>query len=275
MSTTESNESPALPPAAYIATAHDSFRSTELTRGPWSPEHQHAGPPVALVAHAIELAAASLGLGHIARVTSNLIRPIPIGDLVVTVATDYAGRNAAHFSARLLAAEKEVARFTALAQRDSGLLIPPNLPGHPLPNAPRPPDDSTPARFPFARDRLGYPDLVEIRVAEGEYFRGPCAAWFRLRRPIIEGKEATPIERVAVAADSANGLSSVLDFRRYSFVNNDLTINLLRPARGEWICVDARTLLADGGGGLAEARLFDTEGLIGRATQSLTIRLRD
>ena len=67
----------------------DAFRATELTRGPWHVEHQHAGPPIALAARAIERAAAALDLTHIARLTANLLRPIPIGDLVIELVTDY------------------------------------------------------------------------------------------------------------------------------------------------------------------------------------------
>ena len=44
--------------------------------------------------------------------------------------------------------------------------------------------------------------------------------------------------------------------------------------QGEWICIDARTLLGPHGGGIAEARIFDTYGLIGRSTQSLLVRPR-
>ncbi|MFO1288022.1 MAG: thioesterase family protein [Rubrivivax sp.] len=106
------------------------------------------------------------------------------------------------------------------------------------------------------------------------FFRGRCAAWFRLQRPLVEGEVPSGYQRVAVAADSGNGISAVLDFARYSFVNSDLTINLLRRPQGEWICVDARTLLAPNGCGLAESQLFDEAGLIGRATQSLAVRMR-
>jgi hypothetical protein len=106
-------------------------------------------------------------------------------------------------------------------------------------------------------------------------FRGPSAVWFRMHYPLVAGEEPSPLQRVAVAADSSNGISAVLDFRRYLFVNSDLTINLLRVPRGEWICIDARTHLGPSGGGLAESRIFDAEGLIGRATQSLTVRRRD
>src|SRR6185437_678621 len=87
--------------AAYVELRDGAFRATGLTVGPWNPEHQHAGPPSALIARAIERAAASEGLAHLARLTVNLIRPAPIGECRVEVATDYAGRNAGHYSGRL------------------------------------------------------------------------------------------------------------------------------------------------------------------------------
>jgi hypothetical protein len=271
---TDTGRRPQHPPSAFVALGPGAYRATDLTRGPWHPDHQHAGPPIALVAREIERVAAALELTHIARLTANLLRPIPIADLAVAVHTDYAGRNAGHFSARLEAGGKEVARFTALAQRESDLPIPAGLPGHPLPAAPRAVADSPAERFPFAVDTTGYPDLIDSRVAEGVFFRGPSAVWFRLRYPLVEGDEPSPIQRVAVAADSGNGISAILDWSRFVFVNSDLTVNLLRRPQGEWICVDAKTLVGPSGTGLAEARLFDADGLIGRSTQSLAIRAR-
>lgn len=263
------------PASAFVALAGGAFRATGLTRGPWHPEHQHGGPPIALAARAIERAAAALELTHVARLTANLLRPIPIADLSVDVQTDYSGRNAAHFSARLEAGGKEVARFTALAQREAAIQLPSPLTGHPLPQAPRSVEASPSERIPFSKEMTGYQDLIDSRIAHGGMFRGPSAVWFRLRYPLLAGEAPTPIQRVAVAADSGNGISAVLDFRRYVFVNFDLTINLLRQARGEWVCIDAQTLVGTSGGGLAEARIFDEDGLIGRSTQSLAVRPRD
>lgn len=265
------------PPAAsaYVALETGAYASTDLTRGPWHPQHQHGGPPIALVARCIERAAAALELTHVARLTANLLRPVPIAELEVEVRTEYAGRNVAHFSAQLNAGGKEVARFTAVAQREAGLDIPADLPGHPLPQAPLSVERSPPAPFLFASKTTGYHDLIEGRVAAGVPFRGPSAVWFRLRHALVAGEAPSALTRVAVAADSGNGISAILDFQRYIFVNSDLSINLLRKARGEWICIDASTLLGPDGGGLAEARIFDAEGLIGRSTQSLAIRLRD
>lgn len=265
-------------PSTSAFTAIDSrrFRASELTRGPWHPDHQHAGPPIALACRAIEQVAHGHGLTHLARLTANLLRPVPIGELSIEVMTDYAGRNAGHFSAHLMAGSKEVARFTALAQRESSFELPAEALGHPLPRLEPLPEQAPEVTFPFSGRAVGYGDLVENRMARGQMFGGPCACWFRLRFPLIEGEPASPYQRVAVAADSGNGISAALDYERYSFVNSDLTINWLRKPVGEWIALDARSCFAAvGGTGLAESALYDTQGLVGRATQSLTVRSRE
>jgi hypothetical protein len=74
-----------------------------------------------------------------------------------------------------------MARFTALAQREHDVALPDDLSGHPAPLAPRGPDESPAANFPFAGRHVGYGDLVETRTARGHFFNGPCAIWFRLR----------------------------------------------------------------------------------------------
>jgi hypothetical protein len=153
------------PSSAYAEADDGRYRASELTRGPWDPGHQHGGPPIALACRAIERAALAHGLTHLSRLTANLLRPVPIGELAVDVAVDYAGRNAGHYSARLVAGGKDVARFTALVQRESAVALPEGLAGHPLPSAPQGPEASPPAAFPFAGRRVGYGDLVETRIA--------------------------------------------------------------------------------------------------------------
>jgi hypothetical protein len=265
----------ASPASAFVPLSDGRYLATPLTSGPWDPKHQHGGPPIALVLGAIERAAAELQMTHIARLTANLLRPIPIAELSIEVGCDYAGRNAAHLSARLYGEGKEVARFTALAQRRIDQPVSAGLPGHPLPHAPRSPEGLPPSRFAFAHRYVGYFDLVDTRVAAGKLFGGPSTIWFRLNHPIVAGEMPSVYQRVAVAADSGNGISAVLDLRHYVFVNSDLTINLLRCPRGEWVCLEARTLLGDEGSGLAESVLYDTDGVIGRATQSLFVRKRE
>ena len=63
-----------------------------------------------------------------------------------------------------------------------------------------------------------------------------------MRHPLVAGEEPTPLQRVLIAADSGNGISSTLDFRRYLFINVDLTVHLHRLPAGEWVCLDAVTV---------------------------------
>ena len=76
------------------------------------------------------------------------------------------------------------------------------------------------------------------------------------------------------AADSCNGVSAALDYRRYLFINVDLTVQLHRLPAGEWVCLDAITLPEPTGVGLSDTALFDERGAIGRATQTLLVAER-
>ncbi len=260
--------------AAYIETAEGAFMASSLTRGPWHPDHQHAGPPSALICRAVEREATDDGFTHLGRLTVNLLRPAPIGECRIEVSQDYLGRSAGHYSGRLIAGDKDIARFTALVQREDALPVPEGTPGHPPPHAPKPWRESAPFKMGFTGHEFGYADLVENRVAEGQAFKGPSAVWFRLVHPLVRGEEASPYQRVAVAADSGNGISASLDFAAYVFVNCDLTINLFRRPVGTWICLEARSLFGGNGCGLAESALYDEEGVVGQATQTLAVRRR-
>jgi hypothetical protein len=69
-------------------------------------------------------------------------------------------------------------------------------------------------------------------------------------------------------------VSAALPFERYLFINADLSIHLHREPRGEWIGLDARTVLVRGGPGLAECVLHDEDGPVGRSFQSLVVAPR-
>ena len=95
---------------------------------------------------------------------------------------------------------------------------------------------------------------------------------FTVNRP--PGEPPTPLQRVVAAADFGNGLSGVLDFRTHLYINPDLTVYLHRYPRSEWVCLDSRTWIHEHGVGLAESRLWDQEGPIGRSLQSLLVGRR-
>ena len=95
-----------------------------------------------------------------------------------------------------------------------------------------------------------------------------------MRRPLIEGEEPTPLQRVLIAADSGNGISSTLDFRPYLFINVELTVHLQRMPSDEWVCLDALTIPEPTGVGLSDTMLWDERGPLGRACQTLLIAER-
>ncbi len=256
--------------AAYEPLEGDAYRATPLTVGPWNPAHQHAGPPSALICRAVERAAAPLGYGHIGRLTVNLLRPAPVGECRVEIAPGYAGRNAGHFSGRLLIDDKEIAVFTALAQREQDLPIA----GLAALKTLKPVGECPKIQMAFKGADFGYDRLVKIRTAAGVPFRGPSSVWIGLEHPLVGGEAPSPYQRVAVAADSGNGVSASLDFDEYLFVNFDLTINLFRKPVGEWIGLEAVSLFGGNGCGLADTQLYDELGVIGRAAQSLAVRKR-
>ena len=75
--------------SAFFVPDGDRFVSTELTRGPWDPDAQHAGPPAALIARALERCPSPADPGapwQIGRVTFEILRSVPIAPLTVSSA---------------------------------------------------------------------------------------------------------------------------------------------------------------------------------------------
>ena len=64
----------------------------------------------------------------------------------------------------------------------------------------------------FAGGDFGYDHLVKIRTAAGAPFRGPSAVWIGLDYPLVGGEVPSPYQRVAVAANSGNGVSASPEF---------------------------------------------------------------
>ena len=122
-------------------------------------------------------------------------------------------------------------------------------------------------------DELGYHTAMEYKFVRGGFLDpGPALVWMRMRGALVEGEQPSALERLMVVADVGNGVSAVLDWREFLFINTELTVHLLRPPEGEWVAVDAVTHLD--GVGLAESVLWDERGRVGRGAQTLLVRRR-
>jgi len=249
---------------AFFVPDGEDWVATVHTRGPWSPAHQHGGPAAALIAHVVQAAVPDLA---IVRVTVDFLRPVPIGRLRVHLDALREGARVQRRIARLLHGDTVVAHAVFALVRPEPVDVAPTPEGPGLP----PPEASRPFQFPFFREAEGYHTAMDLRMAAGEWGSGRAAAWMRQRVPLISGEAPSPIERVLVAADSASGVSAAIDHRTQSAINADLTVALSRPLRGEWVGLDSISTYEPDGVGLADTRIFDGVGTVGRALQSLVI----
>lgn len=255
------------------------YIATELTRGPWDPGAQHAGPPAALIGREVE----RIGEGRIGgdggppaqvgRITYEVVRPVPIAPLRVEAQIVRPGKRVEMFEAALTDETGETL-MRAHGWRLRTEAVPFEPPEQSSP-APRPPASGEPGEFFHTGYDVGYHSAMEYRFTEGAFMEaGPATVWMRMDVPLLPGEDPTPLQRVLAAADSGNGVSASLDWTRYLFINVDLTVHLHRMPEGEWVCLDAVTLPEPNGVGMADTRLLDERGPIGRATQTLLIAER-
>jgi Thioesterase-like superfamily len=253
-------------PEAFFVRDGDAFVPTSATRGPWDPDAQHAGPPAALLGRAIERCEPRDGL-LVGRITCEILGPVPLEPLTVEASVVRPGRSVEMLEASLAGPAGELMRARAWRLRAGELRLDATDPAPPGPEHGSPGDF-----FPTGQD-VGYHTAMEYRFVSGAFLEpGPATVWMRMRVPLVEGEQPTPLQRVLVAADSGNGVSAALDWRQYLFINTDLSVHLLRPLVGDWVCLDAVTHLDRLG--LSDTALWDERGRIGRAAQTLLVRRR-
>jgi hypothetical protein len=264
------------------------YLPTPLARGPWDPGALHGGAPAALITAAFERHEPAEGV-EIARLGFDFLRPIPFAPMTVQVRSLRAGRRVQELAADLhaelgdgdgdgdgvgeptLICRARALRLVRLPQRlgelPDGALAATSMPG---------PEEGEPVRFALndsAQTSFASSEM-EMRWLDDANALGPARVWMRMRHPLVPGEPLSPMMRLAATADFGNGASASLPFDQYVFINADLTIHLHRPPHGEWIGLEARTLLHEGGTGLAESVLHDLDGPVGRAFQGLVVTRR-
>ena len=134
-------------------------------------------------------------------------------------------------------------------------------------------ESGEPLEFFPTGESVGWHTAMEIIFSRGRFLEpGPATVWMRPRVPLVEGEAVSALQRTMLAADGGNGVSAPLDWSRFIFINTDLTVHLLRPPEGEWVCLDSVTHVD--GLGFTDTALWDERGRIGRAAQTLLVRAR-
>jgi hypothetical protein len=252
---------------AFYSLDGDRVQPTELTRGPWDPNAQHAGPPSALLGRAIELCEPREGM-RVGRVTVEILAPVPIAPLRVSARLVRPGRSVEMLEASLDGPDGEVMRARAWRLATAEIVA-----GWEQEEPPPGRQDASAVEFFATGERVGWHTAMEIVFARGKFLEpGPATVWMRPRVALVEGERFSPLQRALVVADGGNGVSAPLDWSRFVFINTDLTLHLLRPPEGEWVCLDSVTNVD--GIGITDTALWDERGRIGRAAQTLLVRAR-
>ncbi|HET8659658.1 MAG TPA: thioesterase family protein [Micromonosporaceae bacterium] len=250
--------------------APERFLATGHTEGLWEPGVQHGGPPCALIARAVERLPSSVpGPAQVARLTFEILGPLPTGEVRVEARVARPGRSVELVEVELGAAGRAGVRARAWRVRTAALDLPGGGPLSPAAAPLRPATGSAP---PDGWRDKGFLAAVEWRFAAGGFdVPGPAVAWSRLRLPVVAGERPSPLQRLVALADCGNGLASRYDFGAWWFINTELTVHLHRAPAGEWFCARADSTLDRSGVGLAETELYDDTGRVGRGAQALLV----
>ena len=203
---------------------------SELTRGPWDPGAQHAGPPSALLARALERCEPREGM----RDRAHHLRDPPAG----------AARAAEPSSASVVRPGRSVELLEASLSGPDGELMRAERGG--CGRAPASSTAPAPTRrrrarttgaerdfFPTGQE-VGYHTAMEYRFVRGGFLEpGPAMVWMRMRGAAAwRARSRRRSSALMVAADAGNGVSAALDWRSYLFINTDLTRPPAAPAGG-------------------------------------------
>ncbi len=260
----------ASPTSFYLPTADGAFQPTEATVGPWDPKLQHGGPPAALVAHELERVGFRPDV-RIAQFSLEFLGVLPLAPMTVRAEIVRPGKRIELAQASVDIGGRPALRASAwriAVGDDRGPRVGLDVPSPPLP--------ALESRELFENvPEFGYGRALEWRFVSGGFRTpGPATLWSRMRIPLLPGEEPSPLTRVLAMVDSANGVSWELDLATYTFVPVNLTVSMTRVPVGEWVGMEAVTRLSGDGVGTTRARLFDREGMVGEALQSLFVGKR-
>ena len=209
--------------------------------------------------------------GRLSRVVVELLRPVPMAGFRVQAEVRRPGRSVMTTEAEIFDDDRVYARAIGLHLRtlDDPLecsTAPVESPSFEL---------SVPGPFPISDTLHGlqaFPGSVEVRYdpAESQGNGGPTTVWMRTV-PLLAGEEPSGFQRLCPLADSGNGISYNDYLDKVLFLNADLTIAVHRHPVGDWICSRVRSHWGGDGIGLADAELFDRNGPVGRALQTLLL----
>ncbi|EEE39095.1 hypothetical protein RKLH11_2941 [Rhodobacteraceae bacterium KLH11] len=254
--------------AYFHQNAQGVFVGNDPARGPWSADHCHAGPVSGLIARAAETEVGSEKM--LTRLTVDLLRPLPLAGLRVAAETTRHTRTLA--TTRVTVHDLDdtlcaTATTMHMVRRSLGAVPNVDIP---------PPDlqDVVDGPFPIGEmrhDLKGFAHHCGIAYPRGgNQGAGPKTVWMRTP-PLLEGEGPSPIQALCPLADCGNGISWNAPTSEMGFMNTDLTVQIHREPVSDWLAAESVSHWQPSGVGMSQSVLFDTQGPVGTALQTLVL----
>lgn len=252
-------------PFFYATDGDDRFTPSGLARSPWERGKQNGVALGGLLTHLIETIPAPVPM-MTTRLTIDILAAAPHAQTTGRCAVLRDGRRIQLVQSELTVDERVVARATALRTRIA------ETPAFADQNSYPPPEAVAPIDFMGER---AFGGTLETRLVSGGLREpGPGVLWVRFGHEHVQGVPLSPLVRTAILGDFGGGLGSMVDAGHWTYANLDIVIHMIRPPEGEWLLIDARTLSAGNGVGLAAATIADRHGPFARTHQTLFMASR-
>ncbi len=257
-------------PKAILSRDGERLVPSHFAQGPWNPHHVHGGPICGVLGRAIDACASPTAM-RVVRMTVEMTRAVTMEPFTARAEITRAGRRIQQVDAFLESGGETLARATALRMRVAELDAETAIAqDEPVPARTESPGDPV-RRLRFVPGFIRSVDFLRSQLPDRE---DGGVTWVRLRVPLVEDEAMTPFVRLATICDFASGTGNALDFERFTSINPDLSLHVVREPRGEWIGIRAWTNVEPDGIGVSRATLFDEEGVIARALVSLLVERR-
>lgn len=246
------------------------FVGGDAARGPWSPDHCHAGPVSGLIARAAEQLVPDK---HLARLSVDILRAVPLSGIRVEASIKKTGRTLTTVD---LTAFDRKSRVCCTASTSH--MATTQMENAPSVDVERPRfSQARPGPFPMPKRAHSLPSFgmgCEVAYPPGQDpGPGPTTVWVKTL-PLVGGEETSPFQSLCPIGDCGNAFSRNADPDVVTFMNLDLIIHMFRPPESRWLASRAESHWESSGIGLSRALLFDKKGPVGQATQSLLLRSR-
>ncbi|MGD9644074.1 MAG: thioesterase family protein [Pirellulales bacterium] len=248
--------------------------------GPWAPDLLHGGPVAALC---VSVAEAALDDPEFitTRLSLDLVRPVPLRPLDVSVTPLKSGRRVHLIDVEVRDAGRDVAFARVQRTRANLIELPPlddtgarTAPPPDTPESFTPFDEQMAPRRPAPFFRLA----TEMRTptALGIFGRGATLGWLRVYADLLPGIPLSNAAAVCAAADYTNALGAPESpaESQLLFANADLTVHLVRTPESKWVRMQPITVWGEHGLGHTRCDLSDLRGMLGTSAVTLPLSNR-